>query len=175
MTEEDEVRVSETRLQFYAKSEFVLIFDHLQCPSLAHSVVNYEYDHRQRYFELFRAFVTTPTSQRQRNHPKMLKSRSLTKVSHQPDIFLQNIDRLNTPYIVPISSCPAGTMLAGVNYLKGQPPVLAKPDEEYPSWLWDLLKPKVFADMSPGSRGEKALLRKANKQGLKEQNFLKTQ
>jgi large subunit ribosomal protein L54 len=65
--------------------------------------------------------------------------------------------------------------LTGLNYLKGQPPVVAKQDGEYPSWLWELLKPKVYTDMSPGSKGEKAALRKANKQRIKEQNFLKTQ
>ena len=65
--------------------------------------------------------------------------------------------------------------MTGVNYLKGQPPVLAKPDEEYPPWLWNLLKPKVYNDTSPGSKGEKVMLRKANRQRIKEQNFLKTQ
>ncbi|PAV23585.1 mitochondrial chloroplast ribosomal L54 L37 [Pyrrhoderma noxium] len=42
-----------------------------------------------------------------------------------------------------LSSCTEGTVLVGLNYLKGQPPVVAKKDEEYPPWLWDLLKPKV--------------------------------
>ncbi|KAF4947030.1 hypothetical protein FSARC_14059 [Fusarium sarcochroum] len=37
------------------------------------------------------------------------------------------------------SSCPAGTVLNGLNYFKsGQDPV-AKKDEEYPEWLWSCL------------------------------------
>lgn len=37
------------------------------------------------------------------------------------------------------SSCPAGTKLTGLNYLKnGQDPVALK-DEEYPEWLWSCL------------------------------------
>ena len=66
-------------------------------------------------------------------------------------------------------------MLVGLNYLKGQPPVVAKKDEEYPPWLWDLLKPKVYPDDGPGGKGEKMRLRAANRQKIKEQNFLKTQ
>jgi large subunit ribosomal protein L54 len=39
----------------------------------------------------------------------------------------------------PKSSCPEGTILTGLNYLKsGSDPVALK-DEEYPAWLWDCL------------------------------------
>lgn len=39
----------------------------------------------------------------------------------------------------PISSCPEGTVIAGLNYLKdGTDPVTMK-DEDYPPWLWDCL------------------------------------
>lgn len=78
-------------------------------------------------------------------------------------------------FSVALSSCPENTVLTGLNYLKDQPPVLAKPDNEYPTWLWDLLKPRVHADTGPGSKGEKAVLRQANRQRIKEQNFMKTQ
>ncbi|KAG1791944.1 mitochondrial ribosomal protein L37-domain-containing protein [Suillus subaureus] len=74
-----------------------------------------------------------------------------------------------------LSSCPPGTILEGLNYLKGQPPVIALPDEEYPSWLWDLLKPKVYEDDGPGGKAEKKRLRKENQQRIKDQNFMKTQ
>ncbi|KAG1761547.1 mitochondrial ribosomal protein L37-domain-containing protein [Suillus occidentalis] len=74
-----------------------------------------------------------------------------------------------------LSSCPPGTILEGLNYLKGQPPVIALPDDEYPSWLWDLLKPKVYADDGPGGKAEKKRLRKENQQRIKDQNFMKTQ
>ncbi|KAG2075535.1 hypothetical protein BDR04DRAFT_1228534 [Suillus decipiens] len=74
-----------------------------------------------------------------------------------------------------LSSCPPGTILEGLNYLKGQPPVIALPDNEYPSWLWDLLKPKVYEDDGPGGKAEKKRLRKENQQRIKDQNFMKTQ
>lgn len=76
---------------------------------------------------------------------------------------------------MPLSSCQENTILTGLNYLKDQPPVLALKDEEYPSWLWGLLKPKVYPDDGPGGKGEKLRLRAANRQRIKEQNFLKTQ
>jgi len=74
-----------------------------------------------------------------------------------------------------LSSCPPGTVLDGLNYLKGQPAVIALPDEEYPPWLWDLLKPKVYEDDGPGGKAEKKRLRKENQQRIKDRNFMKTQ
>ena len=74
-----------------------------------------------------------------------------------------------------ISSCAPNTVLAGLNYLKGQPPVIALPDEEYPPWLWDLLKPKVLPDDGPGGLAEKARLKKERQQRIKDANFMKTQ
>ncbi|RDL38639.1 uncharacterized protein BP5553_02979 [Venustampulla echinocandica] len=41
-----------------------------------------------------------------------------------------------------ISSCVPGTPLKGINYLKGRDDPLAKPDEEYPEWLWRCLDAK---------------------------------
>jgi len=73
-----------------------------------------------------------------------------------------------------VSSCPAGTVLTGLNYLKGEPPILALPDEEYPSWLWDLTKPKVLEDDGPGGTAEKRRLRKEHRQQLKDKNMFKT-
>ncbi|KZS99095.1 mitochondrial/chloroplast ribosomal protein L54/L37 [Sistotremastrum niveocremeum HHB9708] len=74
-----------------------------------------------------------------------------------------------------VSSCPANTIINGVNYLKGQPPVLALPDEEYPQWLWGLLNNKTVAEDGPGGRAEKAQLRAENRRRIKDQNFLRTQ
>ncbi|VDB94802.1 unnamed protein product [Peniophora sp. CBMAI 1063] len=48
-----------------------------------------------------------------------------------------------------LSTCRPNTPLVGVNYLKDQEEVLALPDEEYPPWLWDLLKPKQLPDDGP--------------------------
>ncbi|KAJ7207088.1 mitochondrial ribosomal protein L37-domain-containing protein [Mycena pura] len=74
-----------------------------------------------------------------------------------------------------LSSCEPGTILTGVNYLKGQPPVLALPDEEYPDWLWKVLEPRVWPDDGPGGRGERAERRAANKKRIKDANFMATQ
>lgn len=69
----------------------------------------------------------------------------------------------------PLSSCPPGTVISGLNFLKGQPPVLAMADEDYPAWLWGLLKPKTN-DGVPGGEGEKRRLRKQNRQHLRDKN-----
>ncbi|KAI0780466.1 mitochondrial/chloroplast ribosomal protein L54/L37 [Trametes elegans] len=73
------------------------------------------------------------------------------------------------------SSCTENTVLVGLNYLKGQPEVMALPDDAYPRWLWSLLNPKALPDDGPGGKAEKVRLRKANRQRIREQNFLKTQ
>ncbi|KAJ3860623.1 mitochondrial ribosomal protein L37-domain-containing protein [Lentinula novae-zelandiae] len=75
----------------------------------------------------------------------------------------------------PKSSCPADTVLTGLNYLKNQPPVLALPDEEYPPWLWAILKPKELEDDGPGGRKERLERRRENKQRIRERNFMSTQ
>jgi large subunit ribosomal protein L54 len=42
----------------------------------------------------------------------------------------------------PLSSCPAGTLLNGLNYIKGKNDPVALSDEEYPAWLWGCLEVK---------------------------------
>ncbi|KAF8656021.1 hypothetical protein AX16_002809 [Volvariella volvacea WC 439] len=76
---------------------------------------------------------------------------------------------------IPRSSCPANTVIDGVNYLKDQPPVLAKPDEEYPEWLWTILEPKVWPDDGPGGKAERVRRRAENRQRIKDRNFMSTQ
>ncbi|TRM59943.1 mitochondrial ribosomal protein L37-domain-containing protein [Schizophyllum amplum] len=73
---------------------------------------------------------------------------------------------------VPQSSCPADTILVGLNYLKGQPPVLAKPDEEYPEWLWTILEPKQHDDPRKALRAKRRI---ETKQRIKDENFMSTQ
>lgn len=73
------------------------------------------------------------------------------------------------------SSCPPGTVLSGLSYLKGQSPVVALPDEDYPPWLWKLLEPRNLVDDGPGGKAEKIRLRKDNRQRIRDQNLLKTQ
>ena len=46
-----------------------------------------------------------------------------------------------------IGSVPAGALLHGLAYLKNQPQIVAKEDDEYPDWLWKLL------DDSDGKQG----------------------
>ncbi|CAE7153467.1 unnamed protein product [Rhizoctonia solani] len=70
----------------------------------------------------------------------------------------------------PISSCPANTNLAGLTWLKDQPPVLALEDSEYPAWLWTVLEEK-----KPGDGTSKGERRKQNRDKIKLQNFMKSQ
>jgi len=45
--------------------------------------------------------------------------------------------KLKTP--LPVSIAPAGTVLKGLNFLKGREDPIALPEEEYPEWLWHCL------------------------------------
>lgn len=54
-----------------------------------------------------------------------------------------------------ISSVPAGTRLAGLNYFKNKPEIVAMEDSEYPEWLWGLLEdPNVKATKSGPGQAE---------------------
>ena len=75
----------------------------------------------------------------------------------------------------PLSSCLEGTKIEGANILKGQAPVLAMADDQYPEWLWTILQPKVYEDEGPGSKAERQKRRAANKQRIKDRNFMSTQ
>lgn len=50
-----------------------------------------------------------------------------------------------------LSSCPEGTVLKGLNYLKDEQPVVAKPDSEYPTWLWSLATTESSSSLDPTS------------------------
>ncbi|KAF9879971.1 hypothetical protein CkaCkLH20_02782 [Colletotrichum karsti] len=50
-------------------------------------------------------------------------------------------ETLKTP-AKPVSSCPAGTVFNGLNYIKGKSDPVALPDEDYPDWLWTCLEAK---------------------------------
>ncbi|KAL2017562.1 hypothetical protein VTK56DRAFT_1996 [Thermocarpiscus australiensis] len=52
------------------------------------------------------------------------------------------------PKAAPLSSCPAGTTLSGLNYFKGKTDPVALPDEAYPEWLWKCLEVQKKADDS---------------------------
>lgn len=53
--------------------------------------------------------------------------------------------------------------------------MIALLDEEYPEWLWGILKPVELLDDGPGGKAEKRRIRQENKQRIKDQNFMKTQ
>jgi large subunit ribosomal protein L54 len=71
---------------------------------------------------------------------------------------------------VVLSSCPAGTPLKGLNFVKGKTDPVAMEDHEYPPWLWDVLKPKkkdgddaVDGDLYSKSKSKRAAAKKALK------------
>ncbi|KAJ5042083.1 mitochondrial 54S ribosomal protein mL54 [Drepanopeziza brunnea f. sp. 'multigermtubi'] len=45
--------------------------------------------------------------------------------------------------VIPISSCPAGTTLKGLNFIKDRQDPVALPEEDYPEWLWSVLEKRV--------------------------------
>jgi large subunit ribosomal protein L54 len=73
------------------------------------------------------------------------------------------------------SSCSEQTVIDGVNIFKGQPPVVALPDDQYPEWLWGILEPLELPDDGPGGKKERRQMRLENRQKIKDQNFMKTQ
>ncbi|KAH7103949.1 mitochondrial ribosomal protein L37-domain-containing protein [Auriculariales sp. MPI-PUGE-AT-0066] len=75
----------------------------------------------------------------------------------------------------PASSCSPDMVLTGLNYLKGQVPVLALKDEDYPDWLWTITEAREIPDDGPGGQGEKMRMRIENKQRIKERNFMSKQ
>ena len=53
------------------------------------------------------------------------------------------------------SSCPAGTVLKGLNFYKDKQDPVAMADEEYPAWLWGVLdKGKGGAEAKGGAVDE---------------------
>lgn len=60
------------------------------------------------------------------------------------------------------SSVPAGTVLRGINFLKGAQDPVALEDHEYPDWLWSALERKK--DSSKGEEIEGDLFAKSKKQ-----------
>jgi large subunit ribosomal protein L54 len=79
------------------------------------------------------------------------------------------------PLATPQSSCPPETLLKGLNYLKGQAPVLSLADDQYPDWLWTVLTPKEYPDDGPGGKAERVRRKKERQQAIKDRNFMSTQ
>lgn len=60
--------------------------------------------------------------------------------------------KLATP--LPTSSIPAGTILKGLNFLKGRDDPVALKEEEYPEWLWHCLDKKKDVEGSDMAGGD---------------------
>lgn len=75
------------------------------------------------------------------------------------------------------SACPKDTVMPGLNWLKGQEPVVALADDEYPPWLWTILEPRKYSkeEMQPGEKGHQAKLRTERRAKIRLSNFMKTQ
>ncbi|BGP34745.1 hypothetical protein JCM10296v2_006567 [Rhodotorula toruloides] len=76
------------------------------------------------------------------------------------------------------SSCPAGTVLKGLNYLKDASDPVAMEDSEYPSWVWQLGQPDApvkskKVDVETRLRAEKKELKRQRKAAIKARNALK--
>lgn len=67
---------------------------------------------------------------------------------------------------IPRSSAPAGTVLRGLNIIKGKQDPLALKDEEYPAWLWQLLVEKKGQEDKNATEGEGDLYGKTLLDGL---------
>lgn len=52
------------------------------------------------------------------------------------------------------SICPEGTVLTGLNYIKGGQDPVALKDEEYPEWLWSCLDVMKKADAADDNLGD---------------------
>ncbi|KAB8292416.1 hypothetical protein EYC80_008145 [Monilinia laxa] len=55
---------------------------------------------------------------------------------------------------LPTSSVPAGTILRGLNFLKGRDDPVALKEEEYPEWLWHCLDVKKTVDGAEATGGD---------------------
>jgi large subunit ribosomal protein L54 len=71
------------------------------------------------------------------------------------------------------SAAEAGSPLKGLNYLKDQPPILARPDEDYPDWLWRLLDADRHNDLPEEDRKRREIS-KQRKADIKAKNFIKS-
>lgn len=52
------------------------------------------------------------------------------------------------------SGTKAGTVLRGLGYIRGKESILAKPDGEYPDWLWGILDNTTSSPSKSGKDGE---------------------
>lgn len=103
---------------------------------------------------LSRSVVTAPATSNAA--PIIPPPRSSTNTPATSSSTLGTSQPLSAPHGSSISSSPAtkarkspqrssvsgGTVLSGLGYTKAKPTILAKEDEEYPDWLWNILDEK---------------------------------
>lgn len=90
------------------------------------------------------ALFTTSIRARNAASPSEPNAAEIVAAIQQGDAAASSQDQTTRP----ISSCPAGTVLTGLNYFKGKTDPVALPDEEYPEWLWRCLEVKKRANES---------------------------
>ncbi|CAO1617538.1 unnamed protein product [Parajaminaea phylloscopi] len=87
--------------------------------------------------QLARSFASSSQAANSSAQPASAAKASSTASSSKPAVF-------------PPSSCPAGTPMSGLSILKDGPELVAKPDEEYPPWLWTLINDPAMKTTSAG-------------------------
>ncbi|PKS10570.1 hypothetical protein jhhlp_002324 [Lomentospora prolificans] len=82
-------------------------------------------------------------------------------------------DDAKAPAAEPKSSCAPGTVLTGLNFLKGKQDPVALPDEEYPEWLWRCLEyPEKLQSADAGAADEFSKSKKQRRLAAKKQRQL---
>lgn len=66
-----------------------------------------------------------------------------------------SIPGIEEPFQKRKSGTKAGTILRGLGYIRGKENILAKPDGEYPDWLWGILDNTSSSSSSTSSKSEK--------------------
>ncbi|KWU44528.1 hypothetical protein RHOSPDRAFT_33856 [Rhodotorula sp. JG-1b] len=79
---------------------------------------------------------------------------------------------------VPESSCPPGTVLKNLNFVKDAADPVALEDDKYPAWVWTLAEParkapKEGADEAANLRNQRKALKAERKVSMKAANALK--
>ncbi|KAG0146965.1 hypothetical protein CROQUDRAFT_656766 [Cronartium quercuum f. sp. fusiforme G11] len=75
---------------------------------------------------------------------------------------------------IQISSVKEGTPLKGLGIIKGLGDPIAKSDDQYPSWLWNLIEPGMGIGKSDDPlRSIRRELNKENRNKIRNANFLK--
>ncbi|CAI4216752.1 unnamed protein product [Parascedosporium putredinis] len=77
------------------------------------------------------------------------------------------------PAAEPKSSCAPGTVLNGLNFLKGKQDPVALADEQYPEWLWKCLEyPEKLQSADAGAADEFSKSKKQRRIAAKKQRVL---